>query len=339
MKTMTNRQVSLAFVLSWAATLVFGYASAYAQITPDRLYNGKDRPIPMTVKVPTGMTGEPVVQLLAAGTGDVKASQSVVAGKVDLAALFPTIWKPESGAPALFYAQLAVGGKKVGPAVVVQPTTNFKYARFDPRDEWGFAFTETQNPTYSGVRTYVDKYVVMETTAGSITFALRPDKAPNTAFNMLHLVEGGFYTDIPFHRIVPTAPSGNPFVIQAGDPAGNAEGGPGYFIDLEQSDLPHDFGVISMARMPDPNSAGSQFFICLSREGTLALDGRYTSFGYAVKGGDVIVKISQTKLDPETQKPIETPVIKSARTIDAEPYSGAPAPAKRPDADAGDKAR
>ena len=323
---MTTRIGSFRAAASAAAIVLS--AAAFGQITPDRLYYGKDRAVPMTVRTPSAGGGPLSIQLLSAGSGDVKATAEVKAGKVDLAALFPILWKPDSDKPSLMYAQLVAGDRKIGPAVVVQPIGSFQYARWDPQEQWQFKFGDMQNPNYTGVRAYVDKYVVMDTSDGQITIALRPDKAPNACFNFLQLTEGGYYTEVPFHRIVPEA-NGHPFVIQGGDPSGTGDGGPGYFIDLEPSDLPHDFGVISMARMPDANSAGSQFFICLSREGTLMLDGLYTTFGYAVKGGDTILKIGATKL--ENNKPVNAPIITSAHTVDAEPYNGAPVGVKRPE--------
>ena len=313
-----------------ACASAFVACSALGQLSPDRLYYGKDQAVPMTVRTPSGAAGPLSIQLLAPGSGDVKAKADVKAGKVDLAALFPILWKPDSDKPSLVYAQLVAGDKKVGPAVVVQPIGSFQYARWDPQEQWQFKFGDMQNPNYTGVRAYVDKYVVMDTTDGQIVIALRPDKAPNTCFNFLQLTEGGYYNDTPFHRIVPEV-NGKPFVIQGGDPTGTGEGGPGYFIDLESSDLPHDFGVISMARMPDANSAGSQFFLCLSREGTLALDGLYTTFGYAVKGGDAILKIGATKIDETTRKPVNPPKVTTARAVEAEPYNGAPVGVKRPE--------
>lgn len=311
-----------------ASVLLAAAFPALGQLTPDQLYHGTDRPIPMTVKQPAGASGELTIQLLAPGTAEVKATASVAPGKVDLAALFPAIWKPE-GAPSVYYAQLAAGGKKAGPAVVVQPLTTMKYARFDPREAKGWSWYEPPNVVYSGVRTYVDKYAVLETSEGPITFAMRPDQAPNTCFSFLHLVEGGFYTGVKFHRIVPVTPAGQPFVIQGGDPSGNGEGGPGFMIDLEASTLAHDFGVISMARTPDPNSGGSQFFVCLSREATAPLDGNYTAFGQAIAGAETITKIEATKLDPETGAPLEAPVIRRAYTRDAAPYGETPAPVQR----------
>src|SRR5262249_45879024 len=129
--------------------------------------------------------------------------------------------------------------------------------------------------------------VVLETSLGGVEFRMRPDEAPNTVWNFLALCRGGFYTDVQFHRVKAISPhNGAPFVVQSGDPIfGHASqgvgwGGPGYLVNLEQSHLAHDFGVLSMARLEDqPNSAGSQFFICLSREGTVQLDGRFAAFG------------------------------------------------------------
>ena len=102
----------------------------------------------------------------------------------------------------------------------------------------------------------------------------------------------GFYDGTIVHRIVPADRNGQPFVIQGGDPTGTGDGGPGYDLPLEPSRLPHDFGVVSMARNDWPDSAGSQWFVCLSREATARLDGQYCAFGYAVEGADAIVKIA-----------------------------------------------
>ena len=107
---------------------------------------------------------------------------------------------------------------------------------------------------------------------------------------------------------------GHPFVIQGGDPTGTGSGGPGWWLPIENSSLQHEFGVISMARAADPDSAGSQFFICLSREGTARLDGQYCAFGETIEGDDVIRAISSTPLaDPSSGKPIDPPKIKTIR--------------------------
>jgi cyclophilin family peptidyl-prolyl cis-trans isomerase len=179
----------------------------------------------------------------------------------------------------------------------------------------------------AGVRIYPEQDVVLHTTKGDIRIALRPDEAPNTAWNFLELARGGFYRDIPFHRIVPLTPAGQPFVIQAGDPTADAttggDGGAGYWLPMEKSDLPHDFGVISMARSDDPDSASSQFFICLSREGTARLDGQYCSFGYAVSGASVILAIATTELANVAEgRAVVAPRIIDAQLVAAPPRVG-----------------
>ena len=94
-----------------------------------------------------------------------------------------------------------------------------------------------------------------------MAFELYPDIAPKSVANFVKLAESGFYDGLTFHRIVPG------FVIQGGDPQGTGVGGPGWTIPGEfasngfRNDLKHERGVLSWARTPDPNSAGSQFFI------------------------------------------------------------------------------
>jgi peptidyl-prolyl cis-trans isomerase B (cyclophilin B) len=143
--------------------------------------------------------------------------------------------------------------------------------------------------------------VVMETSMGKLVLELWPDVAPKHCQSFVHLVGKHFYDSVTFHRII----SG--FVIQGGDPDGNGSGGPGYTIPAEFSDtLKHDLGILSMARTPDPNSAGSQFFICLSRERTKNLDKQYTIFGKVVEGLPVVEAMGKVPTAPG-DKPI-TPV-------------------------------
>jgi peptidyl-prolyl cis-trans isomerase B (cyclophilin B) len=188
----------------------------------------------------------------------------------------------------------------------------------------------------SGLRLYTEHDVVVRTTRGDSRLALRPDHAPNAVWNFLMLCHGGFYRDIPFHRIVPMTRDGDPFVIQAGDPTETGSGGPGYWLPLERSTLPHDFGVLSMARDIDPDSAGSQFFICLSRAGTARLDGNYCAFGQAVEGAGVIQAIADTALaDVATGRPADPPVIEFAVLVPSPPRGpgfGRPDPPVRPGA-------
>ena len=116
-----------------------------------------------------------------------------------------------------------------------------------------------------------DYQVVFETTKGTISMDLYPDVAPGHCKNLIGLTKIGFYDGIIFHRVIPD------FVIQVGCPQGTGTGGPGYTIDAEFNNIPHETGVLSMARTSDPNSAGSQFFICLGR--VPHLDNSYTVFG------------------------------------------------------------
>jgi cyclophilin family peptidyl-prolyl cis-trans isomerase len=311
-----------------AAAAAFAFvSSALGQLVPDRVYYGKDRAAPMTVNVPSGDAGAVEIQLLEPGTANVLEKASAAAGPVNMATLFPSLWTSPS--PRLMYAQLVVGGKKIGPAVVIQPMVTPSY-RQKTADK--FPDEATRRKVHSGFRAYVDQHVVLTTTEGDIEVALRPDVAPNTAFNWRELVAGGFYTDIAIHRVVTKHPSGKPFVIQFGDPLGTGEAGPGYFIDLEPPILPHDFGVVSMARTPDPNTGSSQVFICLSREATQMLDKEYTSFAQTVKGADVLQKIQAVPTGPGDRPLAPMPMVKSAKLVDAPPYGEGPKPVTAPGA-------
>lgn len=183
---------------------------------------------------------------------------------------------------------------------------------------------------FTGLRIYPERDVILHTTHGDIRLAMKPDEAPNTVWSFLELAGGGFYRNIQFHRIVPltTSTPPFPFVIQAGDPTATGDGGPGYWLPIEDSKLPHDFGVISMARSDDPDSNGSQFFIALSREGTARLDGQYCAFGYAVEGAAAIMAIAQVPLaDVAAGKPVDPPLIKNVELVPAPsraPGSGRP---------------
>lgn len=318
-----------------AASLCY-VAHANAQLTPDRLYYGVHRAMPMAVKVPDNLREAKAEVRLYAVSGEVRGSAPVVQGPIDLAALLPVLWTRQSVTTAdVLYAQLVVGERGVGPAVVLQPLVEPPYCVYveqetnEPKYREGRGF-------YTGIRAYVDRFVSLKTSMGEIVFAMRPDHAPNTVWNFMELARGGFYTGVVFHRVKALHPNGSPFVIQAGDPSQMrdtttpADGGPGYFINLEPSKLPHDFGVISMARNRMPNSAGSQFFVCLSRDGTSFLDGQYTSFGQAVAGADVIQKVAAVEVVAETDRPKDPPVILSASLVDAPPFPERPKPALAP---------
>lgn len=135
----------------------------------------------------------------------------------------------------------------------------------------------------------------IETKFGEITLKFFPEAAPNHVDSFIKLVKDGFYDGTTFHRIVPG------FVIQGGDPNTKSEdrsrhgmGGPGFTLKAEFSALPHKRGTLSMARAAHPDSAGSQFFICVAD--APFLDGEYTVFGEVAEGMEVVDKIvSQPK--------------------------------------------
>jgi peptidyl-prolyl cis-trans isomerase B (cyclophilin B) len=113
--------------------------------------------------------------------------------------------------------------------------------------------------------------VDLQTNKGPIRLTLFPDLAPGHVKNFVALAQVGFYNSVTFHRII------KGFMIQGGCPEGTGTGGPGYQIKAEFNKTPHEPGVLSMARSGDPNSGGSQFFICLGKH--THLDGQYTAFG------------------------------------------------------------
>lgn len=191
---------------------------------------------------------------------------------------------------------------------------------------------------FSGYRVYVDGVVRMKTGAGELTIKLRPDMAPNTAWNFRHLAESGFYDGTDFHRVVPVGRvSGKGFVVQGGDPTSTGEGTPGYDIAFEPTALKHDFGVVSMARDAEANTAGAQFFICLSREETARLDGLYCAFGQLVEGESVrtLRAIESGKLLPGGDRPEKPVKIERAWVEDAPPRDKQPMEARVGGADGG----
>ena len=151
-----------------------------------------------------------------------------------------------------------------------------------------------------------DEIAVIETSMGTIKFKFLEDKAPKTCENFIKLTEKGFYNGTIFHRVIPN------FMIQGGDPDGTGMGGPGYNIKAEFNDTKHVPGIVSMARSMDPDSAGSQFFICVAA--VPHLDGQYTAFGEVIEGYDVVDKISKVKTLPG-DKPVE-PVVMKKVTIE-----------------------
>ena len=149
----------------------------------------------------------------------------------------------------------------------------------------------------------------LDTNKGKITLDMWPDAAPGHVKNMLGLAQIGFYDGLTFHRIVPG------FVIQGGCPRGTGTGGPGYHIDAEFNERKHEPGVLSMARAQDPNSAGSQFFLCLEK--VPYLDRQYTAFGKTADDSslNVVREIGKVRTGAG-DRPIENVVIEKAKVVE-----------------------
>jgi peptidyl-prolyl cis-trans isomerase B (cyclophilin B) len=139
---------------------------------------------------------------------------------------------------------------------------------------------------------------VIETKFGEIEVEFLADKAPGHVKNFLDLVRKGFYDGTTFHRVIPgfMIQGGCPNTKDAGSPkSSHGTGGPGYTIKAEFNDTSHKRGVVSMARAQDPDSAGSQFFVCVAD--SKFLDRQYSAFGRVVRGMEVADKIVNAPRD------------------------------------------
>jgi len=144
--------------------------------------------------------------------------------------------------------------------------------------------------TQEEIKRMAETKTVIETKFGNIELKFFPEVAPNHVNNFIELAKKGFYDGTTFHRVIPG------FMIQGGDPntkspdrSKHGMGGPGYMVKAEFNNKPHKRGILSMARAQDPNSAGSQFFICVAD--APFLNRQYTVFGEVVSGMDVADKI------------------------------------------------
>jgi peptidyl-prolyl cis-trans isomerase B (cyclophilin B) len=167
-----------------------------------------------------------------------------------------------------------------------------------------------------------NEVAVIKTSEGEMVVQFWTDAAPNTIENFKKLAREGFYDGTIFHRIV------KGFMIQGGDPNSKdpakensyGQGGPSYKIKAEFNDHSHERGVVSMARSADPDSAGSQFFICLAP--VPRLDHQYTTFAKLIKGDDVLEKIGDTPVtrnsSGENSKPTKRVVIESINIVPAD---------------------
>ena len=158
----------------------------------------------------------------------------------------------------------------------------------------------------------------IETSAGNITLAFLTDKAPKHVANFVSLAEEGFYNGTRFHRTIPG------FMIQGGcpntkDPTKShlwGTGGPDHSVDAEFNDTPHVRGILSMARSQDPNSAGSQLFLCLDR--APHLDRQYTAFGKTADDASQEALLTIGRLATDGQdRPLEEVRIETGRVIES----------------------
>jgi peptidyl-prolyl cis-trans isomerase B (cyclophilin B) len=176
---------------------------------------------------------------------------------------------------------------------------------------------EEQKPMNSA-----NEVAVIKTSEGEMVAEFWPDMAPNTVENFKKLARSGFYDGTAFHRIV------KGFMIQGGDPLTKdpakesryGTGDPGYKIKAEFNDRSHERGVLSMARSSNPDSAGSQFFICLAN--VSRLDHQYTTFGKLIKGDDVLGKIGDIEVtmsdSGERSKPMKRVTVESIKIVPAD---------------------
>ena len=157
---------------------------------------------------------------------------------------------------------------------------------------WTPALAEMKDKKFTPeeIKKMSETTAVIETKLGNLELKFFPEVAPGHVSNFLELAKKGFYDGTIFHRVIPG------FMIQGGDPntknpdrSKHGMGGPGYTIKAEFNGKPHKRGILSMARAQDPNSAGSQFFICVAD--APFLDGKYSVFGEVVSGMEIADKI------------------------------------------------
>jgi peptidyl-prolyl cis-trans isomerase B (cyclophilin B) len=268
-----------------ASTAVTLFTLLFSVLVPQKMWYAPSQPL--TIKSDKDVTLELTdfsgKVIAAKGSADVAASQSA-----DLKTLFPDTANP--GTFVLYALAKGSTPSQAGP----------------PKDFLGTPLVievlpQAQQLTAAVVTHVLPlQYAVMTTESGALTEAFYYDAAPHTVDNFLTLASGGYYDGLVFHRVVPG------FVIQGGDPLGDdpdpskrGSGGPGYTVPAEFNDKPHLEGVLSMARASDPNSAGSQFFVCLNYTNTQQLDHQYTAFGKVVAGMDAVKSIAGASVKEE----------------------------------------
>lgn len=177
--------------------------------------------------------------------------------------------------------------------------------------------TNAAPPSAARLAASTNEVAVIRTSEGIMVVEFWPDVAPGHVENFKKLARQGFYDGTCFHRVI------KGFMIQGGDPLTKDEsqkarwgtGGPGYTIKAEFNSRKHVRGVLSMARTSDPNSAGSQFFIC--HADAPHLDGQYTAFGKLIRGEDVLDRIANTPTDAR-DRPLKRIQVQSIRIVPAD---------------------
>ena len=164
----------------------------------------------------------------------------------------------------------------------------------------------------------MSEHAVIKTSEGEMVLEFWEEVAPRHVENFKKLAKEGFYDGTCFHRVI------KGFMIQGGDPNTKDEakkaswgtGGPGHRVKAEFNDKAHTRGVLSMARSNDPDSAGSQFFICHDKADFL--DGKYTAFGKLIKGDEVLEKIATTQTRPQ-DRPVKRMGVESIKIVATAP--------------------
>lgn len=178
--------------------------------------------------------------------------------------------------------------------LAIEPGSFTLTALFGHKGPWspGFAKTEATRSNLVNFKvtpaSKTQRFKAQVTTQAGVFGAIFfPERAHNHVLSWLQLAKKGYFNGIKFHRVVPN------FVIQGGDPTGTGTGGPGYAIPAEFNEIKHVPGILSMARKPEPHSAGSQFFVCTAV--TPHLDNSYTVFGQVESGMDAVAEIGASE--------------------------------------------
>ena len=147
--------------------------------------------------------------------------------------------------------------------------------------------------------------LILETSKGNVVVEMRPDLAPNHVARIKELARQGFYNGVPFHRVI------EGFMAQTGDPTGTGTGGSGQKLAAEFNAEPHTRGAVSMARAQSPDSADSQFFICL--DDASFLDRKYTAWGRVVEGMENVDQINRGEPPASPDKIVSAKIASDAR--------------------------